>query len=175
MAKGRSTQFCFLFLRSLLGREMATTEKFVSDAFSSSAVSPLTLDLSFLIVSVKNYSPFRKRIQCTFSIFWKNSLFTGLFYLWSRLCFKVCLMKTAKFWHFYEESVLSYPTTTTRHRRIPEECGSLLRQRPNTKSWSAIIQRTELNKRTSSSKQNFPVRNQNAHFSEPYNSETARQ
>ena len=26
----------------------------------------------------------------------------------------------------------SYPTTTTRHRRIPEECGSLLRQRSMT-------------------------------------------
>ena len=69
----------------------------------------------------------------------------------------------------------SYPTTTTRHRRIPEECGSLLRQRPNTKSWSAIIQRTELTKRTSSSKQIFQVSNQNAHFSEPYNSGTAGQ
>ena len=69
----------------------------------------------------------------------------------------------------------SYPTTTTRHRRIPEECGSLLRQRPNTKSWSAIVQRTELTKRTSSSKQNFQVSNQNAHFSEPYNSGTAGQ
>ena len=69
----------------------------------------------------------------------------------------------------------SYPTTTTRHRRIPEECGSLLRQRPNTKSWSAIILRTELTKRTSSSKQNFQVSNQNAHFSEPYNSGTAGQ
>ena len=56
-----------------------------------------------------------------------------------------------------------------------EECGSLLWQRPNTKSWSAIIQRSELNRRTSSSKQNFPVSNQNAHFSEPYNSETAGQ
>ena len=67
----------------------------------------------------------------------------------------------------------SYPTT--RHRRIPEECGSLLRQRPNTKSWSAIIQGTELTKRTSSNKQNFQVSNQNAHFSEPYNSVTAGQ
>ena len=31
------------------------------------------------------------------------------------------------------KSEFSYPTTTTRHRRIPEECGSLLRQRQNTK------------------------------------------
>ena len=53
--------------------------------------------------------------------------------------------------------LISYPITTTWHRRISEERGSLLRQSPNTKSWSAIIQRTELNKRTSSSKQNFPV------------------
>ena len=51
----------------------------------------------------------------------------------------------------------------------------LLRQRPNTKSWSAIKQRTELTKRTSSSKQNFQVSNQNAHFSEPYTPGTAGQ
>ena len=35
------------------------------------------------------------------------------------------------------KAFFSYPTTTTRHRRIPEECGSLLRQRPNTHSFWA--------------------------------------
>ena len=85
------------------------------------------------------------------------------------------ILKVSRDTSFPMKTHFSYPTTTTRHRRIPEECGSLLRQRPNTKSWSAIIQRTEMTKRTSSSKQNFQVSNQNAHFSEPYNSGTAGQ
>ena len=72
----------------------------------------------------------------------------------------------------YRRSVVLYCGNAQTPR---EECGSLLRQRPNTKSWSAIIQRTEMTKRTSSSKQNFQVSNQNAHFSEPYNSGTAGQ
>ena len=53
----------------------------------------------------------------------------------SSILYKSC---TILDYTFRPKSLFFVPDNATRHRN-PEECGSLLRQRQNTKSWSAII------------------------------------